>query len=118
MLEEDWIMRQINDMVQFLAGTILRKSTTRYEPGQVETAGDRLHARLTDLLDEGRVDEADRLLRAQADPHDPRYLELVVDFYDRLNHMSDTALEAAGYERDTAEEGLRQAARDSGIPFL
>lgn len=118
MFEEDWIMRQIQDMVKFLAGTILRKNTTWYEPGSQDSAADRLHARLTDLLADGRIAQADALFRAQGDPRDPRYLELAVDFYARLNQMDDARLEAGGYARDTAEEGLRQAARDSGIPFL
>lgn len=118
MLEEDWIMRQIRDMVQFLAGTILCKNTTWYEPGSQDTAADRLHARLTDLIADGQITQADELFRAEGDPRDPRYLELAVDFYARLNAFSDTQLEADGYARDTAEEGLRQAARDSGIPFL
>lgn len=29
MLEEDWMMRQIRDMVQFLSATILHKDTAR-----------------------------------------------------------------------------------------
>lgn len=118
MLEEDWMMRQIRDMVQFLSATILHKDTARYEPGPEESSSDRLHARLTELLDDGKTAEADRLLWEEGNPRDPRYLELAVDFYDRLNHMTDGRLEADGYSRQAAEEGLRRAARASGIPFL
>ena len=55
---------------------------------------------------------------AESDPDDRRYLELAVDFYARLNDLTDAQLEAAGFGRDELEEGLRDMAGRFGVSLL
>ena len=38
-------------------------------------------------------------------PDDIRYLEIAIDFYARLNELTDDELEAADYSRQEIEEG-------------
>ena len=54
----------------------------------------------------------------RAIPDDRRYLELAVDFYARLNDLTDAQLEAAGFGRDELEEGLRDMAGRFGVSLL
>ena len=61
---------------------------------------------------------AEDLLFAESDPDDRRYLELAVDFYARLNDLTDAQLEAAGFGRDELEEGLRDMAGRFGVSLL
>ena len=51
-------------------------------------------------------------------PAGRRYLELAVDFYARLNDLTDAQLEAAGFGRDELEEGLRDMAGRFGVSLL
>ena len=55
---------------------------------------------------------------SESDPGDRRYLELAVDFYARLNDLTDAQLEAAGFGRDELEEGLRDMADRFGVTLL
>ena len=66
----------------------------------------------------GDICGAEDLLFAESDPDDRRYLELAVDFYARLNDLTDAQLEAAGFGRDELEEGLRDMAGRFGVSLL
>ena len=66
----------------------------------------------------GDIGGAEDLLFAESDPDDRRYLELAVDFYARLNDLTDAQLEAAGFGRDELEEGLRDMAGRFGVSLL
>ena len=88
-------------------------------PGTAEDAAlDELHRRLLEKVNAGDIGGAEDLLFAESDPDDRRYLELAVDFYARLNDLTDAQLEAAGFGRDELEEGLRDMAGRFGVSLL
>ena len=70
-----------------------------------DAALDELHRRLLEKVNAGDICGAEDLLFAESDPGDRRYLELAVDFYARLNDLTDAQLEAAGFGRDELEGG-------------
>ena len=74
--------------------------------------------RLLEKVNAGDIGGAEDLLFAESDPDDRRYLELAVDFYARLNDLTDAQLEAAGFGRDELEEGLRDMAGRFGVSLL
>ncbi|WP_294552025.1 DUF6483 family protein [uncultured Pseudoflavonifractor sp.] len=109
MLTQDWMMRQIETLTLAIAKIMFQKDTAEYEPhgGQeVLTAADSLHAALNALLREGRIADGEDLLFSALDGDDSSLLEVAVDFYFRLNLLSDQALEAGNFSRQEIEEGL------------
>ena len=113
MLTEDWMMRQVDALARSIAYLVFQKESTGYVP-----AGDELHRRLLEKVNAGDIGGAEDLLFAESDPDDRRYLELAVDFYARLNDLTDAQLEAAGFGRDELEEGLRDMAGRFGVSLL
>lgn len=99
MLTEDWMMRQVDALARSIAYLVFQKESTGYVPaGAAEDAAlDELHRRLLEKVNAGDIGGAEDLLFAESDPDDRRYLELAVDFYARLNDLTDAQLEAAGF---------------------
>ena len=117
MLTEDWMMRQVDALARSIAYLVFQKESTGYVPaGAAEDAA--LHRRLLEKVNAGDICGAEDLLFAESDPDDRRYLELAVDFYARLNDLTDAQLEAAGFGRDELEEGLRDMAGRFGVSLL
>ena len=107
-------------MVRFLAKTVLKKDTPEYEIGGQEdfTDGDLLHRQLVELIAQGKLCEAEDLLYDRLDPKNTGYLAVALDFYDRLNRLSDDELEAADFSREEVNDGVREIMKRFGIPEL
>lgn len=112
MFEDDWFMRQVNDFARTLGLLVFHSKSTEYVPAQegVLTETDLLYGRLNALVRDGKLNEAEDLLFENMEPSNTRYLELAVDFYSRLNAMSDEQLEACDFSREEVNEGLHDAA--------
>ena len=119
MFQEDWLMRQIQDMVTFIL-RMLKKDTPDYErSGEAGSReADLLYDRLNTLVRDRKIAEADALLQEAMDAGSIKYFELAVDFYSKLNLLDDGVLESCGYSRKDAEDGLRRAAHLFGLSFL
>ena len=118
--KNDWMMRQTDTLVRFLAKTVLKKDTPDYEPGMWTnfTEGDLLHRQLVELTARGDICAAEDLLYDRLDPKDTRCLSLGLDFYDRINRIPDDELEAAGFSREEVGDGVRELMKLFGIPEL
>lgn len=120
MFQEDWVMRQIESIVDFLIVAVLRKEKNGVEfvfEQKNETEIDSLHEKLLQMIRECRINEAEDYLFDRLDTKDNRYLELAVDFYSRLNALDDETLRANNFSREEIEEGLKDIARKFGIPL-
>lgn len=117
MFEQDYVMRMIKDLVKFLAKILFNRDTIAYELSDNEkyTQSDDLHKELLSLIMIGKLNEAENLLFERFDPKDKRYLELALDFYQRLNNLDDEFLEKNNFPREEIEEGLREIAKQFGI---
>lgn len=117
MFEQDYIMRMIHDLVRMLAKLLLGKDTVMYEfPDEGEfTEGDFLYKRILQLLEDGRINEAENMLFDEMHTDDLSYFEMAMDFYTRLNQLDDGYLEEHDYSREEIEEGIQMAARSFGI---
>ena len=121
MLTEDWMMRQVDALTRSIAYLVFQKESTGYVParGRREDArAGRAPPSPAGEVNAGDIGGAEDLLFAESDPDDRRYLELAVDFYARLNDLTDAQLEAAGFGRDELEEGLRDMAGRFGVSLL
>lgn len=120
MLTEDWMMRQVDALARSIAYLVFQKDSTDYVPGGTaeDAALDELHRRLLEKVNAGTSAGRRICSLRRAIPGDRRYLELAVDFYARLNDLTDAQLEAAGFGRDELEEGLRDMAGRFGVSLL
>ena len=110
-------MRQIEVMAIAVAQLLFGKGGKEYdltqELGQERSA--ELHGRLTALLREGRLNEAENLLFFQLDETDQGMLAAAVDFYRQANAMSDEELEAQDFTRAELWEGLGEVVERYGL---
>ena len=117
MLTEDWMMRQVEALARSIAYLVFHKDTTLYVPtGSEEDAGaDQLHRLLLEKLEAGDIGEAEDLLFQASEEGGLECLEVGVDFYARLNDLTDDQLKQAGFGRDEIQEGLQDLADQFGV---
>ena len=117
--EKDYCMRQVQMAARMLALTLFQKEQTEYRlpEGQPQSEADRLYLQMRERVDRGEVNEAENLLFEKTDWSDLRFLEVALDFYDRLNGWSEEELAACGYSHEEVEEGLREVAGRFGAPY-
>ena len=118
--ENDWIMRQINMLVQFVARVVFKKDTVSYEVEDEDhlTDTDKLYQKIQALLKKGKICEAEDLLFDNyADSKE--YLTLALDFYQTISKMTDDELEQHNFSRQEIYNGLKEVvSRQKGIPVL
>lgn len=116
-MQQDWLMRQIEVMTIAIARMLFGNGGKEYdlkeEFGQTRSAG--LHRRLTELLKQGRLNEAENLLFFELDETDRTMLAAAIDFYRQANAMSDEELEAQGFTRSELWEGLGDVMERYGL---
>lgn len=115
--EQDYVMRMIKDMVRALALVILGKKDIRYElPEENErTDMDDLYARILQMADEGKINEAENILLMDIPSETPYYSVMAVDFYQHISEYSDDFLNENNYSREEILEGLESFAEDYGL---
>ena len=63
MYKKDWLLNQIDDLVEFLAKVFLNQTTTEYLPENiVNSTSDELYNSLDKLICEKKINEAENLL--------------------------------------------------------
>lgn len=117
MYQQDWMMRQIGDMVKVIARIVFKKDTITYEitNSEISTDTDLLHKELIELLNLLKINEAEDLLFKNIKTDDLNYLKIAVDFYNRLNELSDEQLEKADFSRDEIKSGLEDISKKFGV---
>ncbi|NBI05562.1 DUF6483 family protein [Senegalia massiliensis] len=117
MFEQDYVMRIIRNIIRFLAKVLLNKDTVTYEITNNEhyTHTDYIHKQLLLLIGKGQINEAENLLFENLDVRNKDHILLALDFYDRLNNLSDEFLEENDFSREEIELGLKEIAQEFGI---
>ena len=108
MYQQDTILRQIEMLTQALARIFFRKEKVVYEFPEQETGysdDDIWYARILRLLASSEINAASVRLRA------------ALDFYSRLNLLSDEALAHANFSREEIAQGLDDIAARCGVEF-
>ncbi len=116
--QDDWIMRQIDVITRFVAQVVFNKNKIQYETdttSEMLPETDRIHLELDRLIRERRLCEAEDMLFDNLTFTD-RYVELAVDFYTKLNMLSDDELAAADFSRDEVYDGYIDILTQLGIP--
>lgn len=120
MLEEDYVMRMIKDMVRAIIKTILGKTELDYElPKENKyTKDDMVFIKMLELADDGQINEAENLLLTEFEFEQPKQLEIALTFYSHINEYNDDFLEANNYSRQEISEGIEGIAAKYGYAGL
>lgn len=118
--EQDWIMRQIEMLIQFVTRMIFHKDSINYkivdETNLSQT--DLLYKRLKNLIRERKICEAENLLFENIDVDNKEYLALALDFYQTINQMTDDELEAHNFSKQEINDGIEEIMHKFHIPAL
>lgn len=120
MFENDYILKQIEMSTKFLAKLIFGKESPEYKLQYDEIANakpiDLLCLTLRRMIDEGEINEAENLLYDNIEREArAEYLEIAIDFYDRLSKLSADRLDECDFSRAEIFEGLENVKRIYGI---
>lgn len=111
MFHKDYLIRQIELMVESIAHVVLNTDVSVKNENQIEICqaeSDLLHVLLCDMIAKKQVNEAENMLFDSLDPDNQNHLVIAVDFYSRLNNMTDKELEDVDFSREEIVNGLNE----------
>ena len=111
MLQDDYILRQIREMVHAVMKMLFNVSATELTPDVLEDQDvrDTLNGMLS-LREEGNIDQAENQLYDITCDGDRQNLEIGLLFYYTLNGKSDEFLEAHNFSREEIMTGIQDLA--------
>ena len=116
MYKKDWLMDQIEGAINLIAKMFLHKNTTYYQVSTTNLSdSDLLYITLNNMIEKREINEAENLLFDEVTVLNESNLSIVVNFYSKLNHLSDQSLEEANYSRDEISQGLYDIMKRFGI---
>lgn len=111
MFEQDYVMRMIREMVRSILKLVFHIDTDPAAADLFDTQEDReLFERLMGLVEQGKIAEAEELVRILGRDGSNGSLKLTLLFYSALNEKPDAFLEANGFSREQIKAGLKQTA--------
>ena len=111
MLQDDFILRQIREMIHAVMRMLFQVTASDLSPEVIEDASARtVLEELLALTDEGRIDEAENQLYEMTCDGDRQNLEIGLLFYYNLNGKDDDFLEAHNFSREEIMTGIQDLA--------
>ena len=105
--EKDYYMRVVHELVRTLIRLVFRKEIDKDEEKTVPLEVLEQYKRLTDMIDEGQINEAENLLLDGMEADSRAYFELTLLFYEKLNAKTDEFLEEHDYSREEVLDGIK-----------
>ena len=111
MLQDDFILRQIREMVHAVMKMLFQVSASELTPEVIEDSTARTTLEnLIALTDEGKIDEAENQLYEMTCDGDRQNLEIGLLFYYNLNGKDDDFLEVHNFSREGIMTGIQDLA--------
>ena len=111
MLQDDFILRQIREMVHAVMKMLFQVSASELTPEVIEDSTARTTLKnLIALTDEGKIDEAENQLYEMTCDGDRQNLEIGLLFYYNLNGKDDDFLEVHNFSREEIMTGIQDLA--------
>lgn len=117
--EQDWLMKQIQMLVRFIAKTVFKKDTDEFSEIIEKSASgaDILYKELLMLLEKGEICKAENYLYDSIDVSNKYHLAVAMDFYTRLNLLSESELELGDFSREEIKDGIKNITALFGMNF-
>ena len=111
MLQDDFILRQIREMVHAVMKMLFQVSASELTPEVIDDSTARTTLEnLIVLTDEGKIDEAENQLYEMTCDGDRQNLEIGLLFYYNLNGKDDDFLEVHNFSREEIMTGIQDLA--------
>ena len=111
MLQDDFILRQIREMVHAVMKMLFQVSASELTPEVIEDSTARTTLEnLIALTDEGKIDEAENQLYEMTCDGDRQNLEIGLLFYYNLNGKDDDFQEVHNFSREEIMTGIQDLA--------
>lgn len=116
MLQEDYIMRMINEVVRTLLKLLFNIDTKSPSADLLEgTEKGEILNELLKLVELGEINDAENRLYEMTSSSEQENLELALLFYSYLNKKSDDFLEEYDFSRDEVKQGLQDLIARYGL---
>ena len=116
MFEQDYIMRLIKEMVRAILKLLFGVDTQAPTMELLEDVQQRQTLEsLYDLVDAGRIEEAENQVYELTEDSDPGSLGVAVLVYSYLNDKTDSFLAEHHFSREEVKQGLKDIATQYGL---
>ncbi len=116
MFEEDYIMRQIREMVRMLLKLLFQMDLEEDSEELLRgTKENEVLRELLEMVDDGRINEAENRVYELCEDGEMANLKVMLLFYDYLNGMSDEYLEECEFSREELKEDMRDLLAGFGL---
>lgn len=124
MVEQDYITRLISGIIRTILKLVFHNESIKEEDINFENENAaQKYDQLTQLIEDGKVNEAENVLLDSLDVDDIEQYELALRFYSYLNDKDDEYLDECNYTRKEIVEGIKYVSKMYGYqglttPFL
>lgn len=116
MFEQDYVMRQIKEMVRALLKLLFNIDTDSPSAELLKDSGEEQNFdALLDMVDNGFINEAEVRIYEITEEGKKIDLEIALLFYSYLNDKTDQFLEEHNYSRDKIKSGLKNITAKYGV---
>lgn len=116
MFEEDYIMRQIREMVRMLLKLLFQMDLEEDSEELLRgTKENEVLRELLEMVDDGRINEAENRVYELYEDGEMANLKVMLLFYDYLNGKSDEYLEECEFSREELKEDMRDLLAGFGL---
>lgn len=105
--EKDYYMRIVHEVVRMLIRLISNKDIDRDEELKVSPEMLEKYKKLTAMIDDGEINEAENMLIDGLEADNRAYFELALLFYEKLNEKSEDFLETHDYSQEEILDGVK-----------
>ena len=119
MVEQDYITRMINGNIRTILKLVFHIDGNQEENIELENEEiAQKYIRLTDLINVGKVNEAENILLEELDYSDIKQFEMALKFYSYLNDIDIDFLEECNYTKKEIVEGIKDMSKMYGYGGL
>lgn len=116
MFEEDYIIRQIREMVRMLLKLLFQLDQEEDSEELLRgTKENEVLRELLEMVDDGRINEAENRVYELCEDGEMANLKVMLLFYDYLNGKSDEYLEECEFSREELKEDMRDLLAGFGL---
>jgi len=116
LFEEDYIMRQIREMVRMLLKLLFQMDMEEDSEELLRgTKENEVLRELLEMVDDGRINEAENRVYELCEDGEMANLKVMLLFYDYLNGKSDEYLEECEFSREELKEDMRDLLAGFGL---
>ena len=105
--DKDYIMRLTHEIARMLIRLIFGRDIDKEDELPVSVERLQQFKKLTAMIDDGQINEAENQLLDELDPDSQSYFEMALLFYEKLGCKGEEFLEEHGFTQDEVVDGLQ-----------